>query len=95
MFLNLLLTRYVKVYQRVVCFLTALIEIVGFAAESLANIDSQQSVLKKQVTQLTILDLPALEEQNVVEDKQLSELERRVSVCGSECAVDDTVMMTV
>ncbi|PVD32248.1 hypothetical protein C0Q70_07681 [Pomacea canaliculata] len=64
--------------DRLFALIDTLIEIVDFAAESLANIDSQQSVLKKQVTQLTVLDLPALEEQNSVEDKQLSELERRV-----------------
>ncbi|XP_025089668.1 uncharacterized protein LOC112561402 [Pomacea canaliculata] len=51
---------------------------LDFAAETLANTDSQQSVLKKQVTQLTVLDLPALEEQNVVLGKRLDDLEKKL-----------------
>ncbi|XP_025089666.1 uncharacterized protein LOC112561401 [Pomacea canaliculata] len=75
------------VLDRLFDIIDRIIAFEDFAAETLANTDSQQSVLKKQVTQLTILDLPALEEQNVVLSKRLDNLEKAVE--DLEDLIDD------
>ncbi|XP_025089994.1 uncharacterized protein LOC112561628 [Pomacea canaliculata] len=53
---------------------------LDLAAQSLANLDSQGSLQTKLITQLTVVDLPGLEETNVLQNSQLDDLEKKVRV---------------
>ncbi|PVD32250.1 hypothetical protein C0Q70_07683 [Pomacea canaliculata] len=53
---------------------------LDLAAHSLANLDSQGSLQTKQITQLTVVDLPGLEETNIVQDKNIVDLETKLDV---------------
>ncbi|XP_025091503.1 uncharacterized protein LOC112562440 [Pomacea canaliculata] len=64
--------------DRLFADLAALSIELDFSAETLSNLDSQQSLQKKLVTQLTLLDLPDLEQENVVRGQMLDKLEQKL-----------------